>query len=109
MLLCIGESSFANRFFRGSVQSIHSPIIDEFDIGDNGSNAARGQAFVVDYTVRAVSDLVYFHMSRSLYQAVRSATVLERVQRDVVQRTTECESAFMSSREDSDMVCDSCN
>ena len=88
---------------------MHSPVIDKFDMGDSGRSAARGLTFVVDYTVRAVSNLVYFHMSRSLYQAVRSATVLERVQREFVQRTTECECAFLSRREDSDTVCDSCN
>lgn len=74
-----------------------------------GSSVTRGQTFLVDYTVRAISDVVYFRVSRSLYQAARSATLLERAQRDTVQQRTaendtEFERVFLSNREEADVV-----
>jgi hypothetical protein len=45
-------------------------------VSPDGGSAARGQTFVTDYTVRAITDVVYFCLSRILYQAARSATVL---------------------------------
>lgn len=36
--------------------------------------------FVSDYTVRAMTDVTYLRISRFLYQAARSATLLERAQ-----------------------------
>lgn len=36
--------------------------------------------FVSDYTVRALTDVTYLRVSRFLYQAARSATLLERAQ-----------------------------
>lgn len=73
--------------------------------GGAGSGARGGQTFVTDYTVRAITDVVYFCLSRTLYQAARSATVLERTQRDVTQRIPDCESnldqvLIYSARED---------
>lgn len=38
------------------------------------------QMFVSDYTVRAMTDVTYLRVSRFLYQAARSATLLERAQ-----------------------------
>ncbi|XP_032796850.2 unextended protein [Daphnia magna] len=38
------------------------------------------QMFVSDYTVRAMTDVTYLRISRFLYQAARSATLLERAQ-----------------------------
>lgn len=32
---------------------------------------------IPDYTVRAITDLVYFRISRALYQAARNATSFE--------------------------------
>lgn len=85
------------------MQSIQSPYTD-----GGGSNASRGQAFVVDYTVRAITDVVYFRVSRSLYQAAKNATLLERAQRDVINRTAECDSEFertcLLNKEDGDLV-----
>lgn len=52
----------------------------------------RGSNFIPDYTVRAICDVVYFRVSRSLYQAARSATLLERAQRDTATRTNDYES-----------------
>ncbi len=105
-LSVVGESTSANQLFRGSVQSVQSPSM--VDGGNGGGSAPRGQTFLVDYTVRAVSDVVYFRVSRSLYQAARSATLLERAQRDVIHRAaeydTEFERVFLSSGEDADLV-----
>ena len=49
-----------------------------------------GQTFVPDYTVRAVTDLVYFRISSALYQAARNATLIERAQRDALQALRKC-------------------
>ena len=51
-------------------------------LGSGPSGGVRGVNFIPDYTVRAVCDVVYFRVTRSLYQAARSATLLERAQRD---------------------------
>lgn len=55
------------------------------------AGGTKGPVFISDYTVRAVTDVVFFRLSRSLYQAAVSATQLERTQRDVAQRIAECE------------------
>ena len=53
---------------------------------------------MTDYTVQAISDVVYFRVSRSLYQAARSATLLERSQRsDVGQRGNDYEGGVVGS------------
>lgn len=39
-------------------------------------------SFIPDYTVRAVTDLVYISIKKPLYLAARKATLLERAQRD---------------------------
>ena len=44
------------------------------------SGTAHHQMFVSDYTVRALTDVTYLRVSRFLYQAARSATLLERAQ-----------------------------
>jgi hypothetical protein len=41
---------------------------------------AHHQMFVSDYTVRALTSVTYLRVSRFLYQAARSATLLERAQ-----------------------------
>jgi len=33
---------------------------------------------ITDYTVRAITDLVYFRISRALYEAARNATIFEK-------------------------------
>lgn len=96
-----------SQLFRGSVQSIQSP-----SFGDEGlSGNSRGQTFLVDYTVRAITDVLYFRVSRSLYQAAKSATLLERTQRDIAPRSNEnekCDSEFernfLRNKEDSELV-----
>lgn len=102
-----GES--VSQLFRGSVLSVQSPSCGDEGICGSVSNS-RGQNFVVDYTVRAITDVIYFRVSRSLYQAAKSATLLERAQRDV-QRTNEnekCDSeferTFSRNKEDADLV-----
>ncbi len=46
----------------------------------SGAGAAHHQMFVSDYTVRALTSVTYLRVSRFLYQAARSATLLERAQ-----------------------------
>lgn len=84
------ESASSTQLSR-SVQSVRMPVSPDGGTGGGGSGA-RGQTFVTDYTVRAITDVVYFCLSRTLYQAARSATVLERTQRDATQRIPDCES-----------------
>ena len=82
------------------------PVSPDCGTGGGGcSSVARGQTFVTDYTVRAITDVVYFCLSRTLYQAARSATVLERTQRDATLRISDCDSnleqvLILSNRED---------
>ncbi len=81
------------------------PVSPDGGTGGGGSSVVRGQTFVTDYTVRAITDVVYFCLSRTLYQAARSATVLERTQRDATQRISDCDSnleqvLILSNRED---------
>ena len=94
--------------FRGSVQSIQSPLLVEHPLCGGGSGAIRNQTSIVDYTVRPTSDLVYICMSRSLYQSARRATLLERNQRENAQSTTEYENefenAFLKCKEEADLV-----
>ena len=71
--------------------------------------ASKSQTFIADYTVRAITDVLYFRVSRPLYQTARSATLLERAQRDAAQRScdldNELEQVFnAASKEDSDLV-----
>ena len=60
--------------------------------------------------VRAVTDVVYLRVNRSLYQAAKSATLLERAQRDANNRTLDYESDLeqvfcgSSNREEMDLV-----
>lgn len=82
------ESASSTQLSR-SVQSVRMAVSPD----GGGGSAARGQTFVTDYTVRAVTDVVYFCLSRVLYQAARSATVLERTQRgDATKRISDCDS-----------------
>lgn len=48
--------------------------------GDGGEQHHLPQTFTSDYTVRALTDVTYLRISRFLYQAARSATLLERAQ-----------------------------
>lgn len=57
-----------------------------------GTGGVRSQAFVPDYTLRAITNVVYLRVTRSLYQAARSATLLERAQRDATLRVHDYES-----------------
>jgi len=78
--LLTGDSSASSaQLFRGSVQSIHA-FSAAAEVGVSSSNAvvAREKTFIPDYTVRAIADVVYFRVTRSLYQASHSATLLER-------------------------------
>jgi hypothetical protein len=80
------ESASSTQLSR-SVQSVRMAV------SPDGGSAARGQTFVTDYTVRAITDVVYFCLSRILYQAACSATVLERTQRgDATKRISDCDS-----------------
>ncbi|XP_046454205.1 unextended protein-like isoform X2 [Daphnia pulex] len=82
------ESASSTQLSR-SVQSVRMAVSPDGGVG----SAARGQTFVTDYTVRAITDVVYFCLSRILYQAARSATVLERTQRgDATKRISDCDS-----------------
>lgn len=42
---------------------------------------------ITEYTVRAITDLVYFRISRALYQAARNATIFEKSQLNKESRT----------------------
>lgn len=42
------------------------------------SEAAMLPTFIPDYTVRAITDLTYFQISRSMYLAAKQATLLEK-------------------------------
>lgn len=89
-----GESPSSIQLFRGSIQSFQaSPTADgAVGLGNGPSGGVRGVNFIPDYTVRAVCDVVYFRVTRSLYQAARSATLLERAQRDATSRPNDYES-----------------
>lgn len=52
--------------------------------GDGGMHITS-QTFISDYTVRALTDVTYLRVSQFLYQAARSATLLERAQSELVQ------------------------
>ena len=80
-----GDSPSSMQLFRGSVQSVQA----QASVGEPASLSstaggvnARSLSYIADYTVRAISDVVYFRVSRSLYQAARSATLLERSKND---------------------------
>nr|CAG4646338.1 EOG090X07W1 [Macrothrix elegans] len=82
-----------------SVQTTSSPETGMFGVGGiGGAPRGGGQAFFTDYTVRATTDVVYFRLNRSLYQAAVSATALERA-RDAEQRFTDGDSSFQLSFE----------
>lgn len=42
------------------------------------SDTSMAASFIPDYTVRAITDLTYFQISRSMYQAAKQATLLEK-------------------------------
>lgn len=75
-----------------------------------GGGTRAGLTFIPDYMVRAVTDVVYLRVNRSLYQAAKSATLLERAQRDANNRTLDYESDLeqvfcgSSNREEMDLV-----
>ena len=46
-------------------------------------NAIARHTFTPDYTVRAVTELIYVKIKRSLYLAAKRATLLERSQKDI--------------------------
>ena len=83
----LGDSSASStQLFRGSMQSIQA-FSAAAEAGTSNavvSGNRPGQTFIADYTVRAIADVVYFRVTRSLYQASHSATLLERAQRDNV-------------------------
>jgi len=99
-----GESPSTTQLFRGSIASIQAAAPSLFETNSSqtlaagvsssssraavaaaaaAAAAAAGQTFVTDYTVRAISDVVFFRVSRSLYQAARSATLLERAHKEL--------------------------
>lgn len=51
----------------------------EKEFMDAGVRVGRGQTFVPDYTVRAITDVVYFRISRPLYQVAHNASLFEKV------------------------------
>ena len=68
--------------------------------GSIGGGSSRNEKFITDYTVRAITDVVLFRVSRSLYQAARSATLLERAQRDVSDTNTELDRVLNSANKE---------
>jgi len=68
--------------------------------GSIGGGSSRNQTFITDYTVRAVTDVVLFRVSRSLYQAARNATLLERAQRDVNETNNELDRVLNSANKE---------
>lgn len=46
-------------------------------------NAIARHTFIPDYTVRAVTEVFYVKIKRSLYLAAKRATLLERSQKDI--------------------------
>lgn len=50
--------------------------------------------FIADYTVRALTDVTYLRVNRFLYQAARSATLLEREKSVVEAPVTDHQSNF---------------
>lgn len=82
----MASSRSSIRVSRWSVRSGRAFSVAE---GSADGGAQRWHpTFVTDYTVRAVTDVIYFRVSRSLYQAARSATLLER---EVTQRSADLE------------------
>lgn len=68
--------------------------------GSLGGGSSRNQTFITDYTVRAITDVVLFRVSRSLYQAARSATLLERAQRDINDTNNELDRVLNSANKE---------
>ena len=74
-----GESPSPIQLFRGSVQSVQAQIsLGEAASFSGGGGTRTSPTFIVDYTVRVLTDVVYFRISRSLYYAARNTTLLER-------------------------------
>lgn len=44
-------------------------------------NAVMNQTFVPDYSVRAITDVFYFAVKRTLYLAAKRATLMEKSKR----------------------------
>lgn len=82
----VGNSRSSIRVSRWSVRSGRTFSVAE-GLAD-GVTQRWHPTFVTDYTVRALTDVIYFRISRSLYQAARSATLLER---DLAQRSADLE------------------
>ena len=49
--------------------------------GSHEANIIRGPTFTPDYTVRALTDVVYFRISNMLYQAACNATFFDKIPR----------------------------
>ena len=65
------------------MQSVQAQIsLGEAASFSGGGGTRTSPTFIADYTVRALSDVVYFRVSRSLYYAARNATLLERAKSD---------------------------
>ena len=73
----IGESPSSVQLFKGSVQSVQAPPLMS-EMGNIVSGVARGQTFVADYTVRAITNVVYLRVTRSLYQVVQELNQLNQ-------------------------------
>lgn len=80
---------------------------------DGGEQHHLPQTFTSDYTVRALTDVTYLRISRFLYQAARSATLLERAQsistEDIVQTSSTDPSTSNLDQESADCCTTSSN
>lgn len=73
------DSRSTFQLFHGSVQSIKTKRTLSIGPEESGSRGCQSN-FIPDYTARAITDVVYFRISHSLYHAARKATFLERAQ-----------------------------
>lgn len=48
-------------------------------------DAMLRHTFIPDYSVRAISEVIYVRIKQSLYQAAKQASLLERTKRDTTQ------------------------
>lgn len=82
-ILAVDHARSSSHLFRGSVHSIaindkRANSVGGFEMDIQSSRNHSYETVISDYTVRAVTDVVYFRINRMLYKAAVNATQFEK-------------------------------